>query len=157
MSPGWTIRLAFFWVFLPCFCMLILSLPLLEQGSKSTCLSLRFCVCRPRKFERICLKLDIISRFFVFSWLIVWANGIYICGLCLAGGRGCWLKGPDQIQRVSYIIRYNISSFLLLPYPLDCLICAKVIMIIALLLDMMEGWEGCGEGGGVQEEVVHFC
>ena len=40
MSPGCAIQLAFFWVFLPCFCMLILSLPLLGLGSKSTSLNL---------------------------------------------------------------------------------------------------------------------
>ena len=38
----------------------------------------------------------------------------------------------------------NISSFLTFPYPLDCLICAKEIMIIVLLLHMIGGWEGWG-------------
>ena len=39
----------------------------------------------------------------------------------------------------------NISSFLTLPYPLDCLICAKDIMIIVLVLVHMIGeWEGWG-------------
>ena len=33
VSPRCTMRLAFFWVFLSCFCMLILSLPLLDLGS----------------------------------------------------------------------------------------------------------------------------
>ena len=53
----------------------------------------------------------------------------------------------------------NISSFLTLPYPLDCLIRAKDIMIIVLVLVHMIGeWEGWGwfiyvrlrwgEGGG---------
>ena len=56
----------------------------------------------------------------------------------------------------------NISSFLTLPYPLDCLIRAKDIMIIVLVLVHMIGeWEGWGwfiyvrlrwgEGGGGQE------
>ena len=39
----------------------------------------------------------------------------------------------------------NISSFLTLPYPLDCLIRAKDIMIIVLVLVHMIGeWEGWG-------------
>ena len=71
VSPGCTIRLAFFWVFLPCFCILILSLPLLGLGSKSTSLSPGFCVRRPRQYDTICWKFDLISGFFVFSWLIV--------------------------------------------------------------------------------------
>ena len=32
--------------------------------------------------------------------------------------------------------KLNISSFLTLPYPLDCLICAKDIMIIVFLQHM---------------------
>ena len=35
------------------------------------------------------LHYDLFSRFFVSSWLIVWADGINRCGCCLAGGRGC--------------------------------------------------------------------
>ena len=40
--------------------------------------------------------------------------------------------------------KLNISSFLALPYPIDCFICAKDIMIIVLLLQMMGGWEAWG-------------
>ena len=32
---------------------------------------------------------NLISGFFVFFWLIVWADGIHKCGWCLAGGKGC--------------------------------------------------------------------
>ena len=32
---------------------------------------------------------DVISGFFAFFWLIVWADGINKCGWCLAAGRGC--------------------------------------------------------------------
>ena len=42
----------------------------------------------------------------------------------------------------------NISSFLTLPHPSDCLICANDIMIIVLLQQIMGGWEGWGVGGG---------
>ena len=33
-------------------------------------------------------------------------------------------------------------SFLTFPHPLDCLICAKYIIIIVLLPEMMRGWDG---------------
>ena len=36
----------------------------------------------------------------------------------------------------------NITSFLTLPHPSHCLICAKNIMIIILLFQVMGGWEG---------------
>ena len=60
------IRLAFFWVFLLSLSILILSLPLLGLGSKSTSLSPGFCVRRPRQYDTICWELDLISGFFVF-------------------------------------------------------------------------------------------
>ena len=84
-------------VFLTYFSMLILSLPLLRLRSKSTSLSPGFCVCRPKQFDTICWELNLISGFFAFFLLIVWAYGINKCGWCLAGGRVCWLKGPHQI------------------------------------------------------------
>ena len=48
-------------------------LPLLGLGSNSASLSSGFCVCRPRQYDAICWKLDLIPGFFIFSWLIVWA------------------------------------------------------------------------------------
>ena len=75
-------------VFLPYFSMLILSLPLLGLGSKSTSLSPGFCVRRPRQYDTICWELNLISVFFGFFWLIVLADGINKCGWCLAAGRG---------------------------------------------------------------------
>ena len=41
--------------------MLILSLPLLGLGSKSTSFSSGLCVCRPRQYNTICWKLDLIG------------------------------------------------------------------------------------------------
>ena len=70
MSPGCTIRLAFFWVFLPCFCMLFLSLPLLRMSSKSTSLSPAVCVLWPRQYNMIYWKLGLIFGFFVFPGLL---------------------------------------------------------------------------------------
>ena len=43
----------------------------------------------------------------------------------------------------------NITSFLTLSHPLHCLIYAKDIMIIVLLLHVIAGWEGW--------VVVHLC
>ena len=71
VSPGCLIQLAFFWVFLPCYCMSILSLPLLGLDSKSTSLNPGFCVFRSMQCDTICWKLDLIPGLFVFSWLIV--------------------------------------------------------------------------------------
>ena len=49
-------------------------------------------------------------------------------------------QGPVQDPKC----KLNISSFLTLPYPLECLTYAKDIMIIVLLLHMMGEWEGWG-------------
>ena len=95
-------------VFLPYFSMLILSLPLLGLGSKSTSLSPGFCVRRPRQYDTICWELNLISGFFAFFWLIVWADGINKCGWCLAGGRWCWLKGVHQIPSVSWTVHHSL-------------------------------------------------
>ena len=76
-------------VFLPSFSMLVLSLPLLGPGSKSTSFSPGFCVPRPRQYDVICWELNLISGFFAFFWLIVWADEINESGWCLAEGRGC--------------------------------------------------------------------
>ena len=91
-------------VFLPYFSMLMLSLPLLGLGSKSTSLSPGFCVCRPRQYDTICWKLNLISEFFAFSWLIDLGRWNQ-CGWCLAGGRGCWLEGPHQIPSVRWLFQ----------------------------------------------------
>ena len=97
-----------FSVFLPFFSMLILSLPLLGLGSKSTSFSPGFCVCRPRQYDTNCWELNLISGFFYFFWLIVWADGINKCGWCVAGGRWCWFKGPHQIPSVSWILHHSL-------------------------------------------------
>ena len=74
-------------VFLRYFIMLILSLPLLGLGSKSTSLSPRFCVCRPRQYDTICWKLNLISGFFVFSgYLIGWMESINVAGVLQEAG-----------------------------------------------------------------------
>ena len=59
------------------------------QNSGKKLFSQTFIVCRPWQYDTICWKLNLISGFFVFFWLFVWADGINKCGWCLAGGRGC--------------------------------------------------------------------
>ena len=54
-------------------------------------------------------------------------------------------QGPTQDLKCTL----NILSFLTASYSLDCLACAKDIMMIVLLLQMMWGWEGWG--------MVHLC
>ena len=58
--------------------------------------------------------------------------------------QGLLTQGPAPDSKC----KLNISSFLTLPYPLDCFNCAKDIMIIVLLLEMM-GDGKVGAGGGV--------
>ena len=109
VSPGCMIRLAFFRVFLPCFCMLILSLPLLVLDVKST--SLNPWSAYGAKAVRYEL-LEVRSHFWILCFFLIdclggW-NGINKCGWCLTGGRGCWLKGPWQIPNVSWLFHHSL-------------------------------------------------
>ena len=129
MSLACTIGLAFFWVFLPCFCMLILSLHVIELGSKSAFLNPGFCVHRLSSTIRFVGSLiSFLGFLFLPAWLF-WASGINKCGWCFARGRGCWLKGLHQIPSVSWLLRHSYTSHLL-----DCLICTRNAMSIVLLL-----------------------
>ena len=142
-------------VFLSYFSMLILSLPLLGLGSKSTSLSPGFCVRRPRQYDTICWELDLISGFFVFFLLIVWADGINKCGWCLAGDRGCWLKGPHQIPSVSWICHhFYTSTFTRLPHLYQ----EFYVHCIVITNGWGDGWfiTGCGAGGGYYLVVFVF-
>ena len=105
VSPGCTVGLAFFWVFLHCISMLILSRTLLGLGSKSTSLILRFCVHRQKQYN----LLEVESHFWIliFFWLIDLADGINKCGWCLAGSRECWFKGLHQILSVSWLFHHS--------------------------------------------------
>ena len=94
-------------VFLPYFSMLILLLPHLGLGSKSTFLSPGFCVHRPRQYDKICWKLNLISGFFLSFRLFVWEDGINKCWWCLPGGRGCWLNGQHHIPSVSLVFHLS--------------------------------------------------
>ena len=113
--------------------LLILSLPLLKLGSKSTCLCSGFCVRRPRQYNVISWEFDIFWGFFCF--FLVHCLGRWSQWMCLLCNRmrGILTQGPAPDPKC----KLNISSFLTLPHPLHCLICAKNIMIIVLLLQMM--------------------
>ena len=129
----------FFAVFLPCFSMLILSLPLYGLLSKSSSLSPGFYVHRPMQADSICWELNLISGFFGFFWLMVWLDVVNKCGWFLAGGRGCWLKGLHQIPIVSWIIHHLLHFHISLIY-------ARNSVSIVLLLWRMGGWHTFGGG-----------
>ena len=120
--------------------MLILSLPLLGLCSKSSSLRPGFCVLRPRQHITICWELNLICGFFAFFWLIAWADGINKCGWCLAGGRGCWLKGPHQIPSVSWIYHHSLHFHI---YQI-----ASFVPGILCPLYCYYKWWGDGLGGG---------
>ena len=132
-------NLFFFAVFLPCFSMLILSLRLYGLLSKSSSLSPGFHVHRPMQADSICWELNLISGFFGFFWLMVWLDVVNKCGWCLAGGRGCWLKGLHQIPIVSWIIHHLLHFHISLIY-------ARNSVSIVLLLWRMGGWHRFGGG-----------
>ena len=58
----------------------------------------------------ICWELNPNSGFFAFLWLSVWVDGINKCGWCLAGAKGCCLKGPNQMTGVGWIF-YHFLLF----------------------------------------------
>ena len=100
VSPVCMIQPVFCYVFFPGISLLFLSLPLLRLGCKSTFLSPGFCVQKPRQYNMISCEFDIFSGFFL-SWFIFLEDGVIGCGWCLAGGKGCWLKGLHQILSVN--------------------------------------------------------
>ena len=123
LSTGFEVCLSKFWIHmwaqavqylfssvvsLPFLSMLILSLPLLGLGSKSTCLSPGFCVRRPWQYNTIFWELNLVFGFFAFFWLIVWGDRINKCGWCLAGGRGCSLESLHQIPSVSWVFYHPL-------------------------------------------------
>ena len=133
--------------------MLILSLPLIGLSSKSTSLSAGFCVCRPWQYDKIFWELNIISGFFAFFRLIVWADGINKCAWYLPGGRGCWLKGPHQMPSVSWMFHHSLH------FHIYCVISIKNFVSIVLLLWMIGEWNRWwwwwwGGEGGVGGRVV---
>ena len=60
--------------------------------------------------------------------------------MCLVsyGRLGMLTRGPGPDPKCGF----NITSFLTLPHPLYCPICAKDVMVTVLLLQAMGGWVG---------------
>ena len=124
--------------------MLILSLPLFGLGSKSTSLGPGFCLCRPRQYDLISWKFDVISVFFVFSWLIVLGGWNQWMWLVSCRRQGMLTQGPAPDPKSKLII----SPFLTLQHLLDCVICTRSTISI-ILLQTMGGWNRWGgEVGG---------
>ena len=151
MSPGCTIRLVFFWVFLHCFSMLILSLTYLGLGSKSTSLSPGLCVRRPRQYDTICCKLDLISGFFVFYWADCLGGWNQSMWLVSSRRQGMLTQEPAPDPKCKLII----SSPLTLSHLLYCFICIRNAMSILFLLQTNGGWDTWG-GGGVEVLVLIY-
>ena len=77
----------------------------------------------------ICWKLNLISGFFVFSgYLFGRMESINVAGVLQEAGMLTQGPAPDPKCKL------NISSFLTLPHLLDCLICTRNSVSIALLL-----------------------
>ena len=141
-STGCTIRLVLCCFFLLCLSLLILPVPLLGLGSKSTSLSPGFCVRRPTQHNKTWQKFDLFSGFLVsFDSLGGWSKCFWVVS-CRRQGMLTQEPAPDPKCKL------NITSFFTFPHPLDCLICAKDIMII-VLLKMMGGMGRLG--------VVYLC
>ena len=117
--------------------LVIFSLPLLGLCSKSTSLNPGFCVCRPRQYNTICWKLDLLSGYFVSFSMITGDHWMWLVS-CRRQGMLTQGSAPDLKCKL------NITSFLTLSHPLNCLIYAQDIMIIVLLLQVMGGWRGWG-------------
>ena len=119
--------------------MMILTLPLLGLGSKSTSLSPGFCVCRPRQYDTICWKLNLISGFFVFSgYLIGRMESINVAGVLQeAGDADSRARTRSQLS-VEYFIFHCTFTFIRLShlYQEFCVHC------IVIVNDGWMGWVG---------------
>ena len=80
-------------------------------------------------FQIFCFFLDdCLGRWIQWMWLVSCRR------------QGMLTQGPTPDPKCEL----NITSFLTLPHPSHCPICAKDIMVIVLLLQVMGGWEGWG-------------
>ena len=88
-----------------------------------------------------CYRTIILQILFEGVWFKYFSsNGrIKKCGWCLAGGRGCWLKGVDQVPDISWLFITHYT-----PCLLDHLKCTRNAFSIVLLLQMMGGWDRWG-------------
>ena len=119
--------------------MLILSLPLLGLGSKSTSLSPGFCVCRPRQYHTICWKLNLISGFFVASgYFFGRMESINLAGVFQEAGDADSRARTRSEVSVEYLIFPYTSTFIRLShlYQEFCVHC------IVIVNDGRMGWVG---------------
>ena len=127
-------------MFLPCFCLLILSLPLFG-------LSPGFCVWLLGSW------ISFLNSFFFLGWLF-WVGGISKYGWCLAGGRGCWLKSPHQIPSVSWSFQHSLHIYQFVSFVsgIPCPLCCYYIWwgdgIGGWVVNLYEGVDG-GQGVGI--------
>ena len=90
-----------------------------ELDSKSTSLSRGFCVRRPRQYNTTCWKLDLISGFFVFPWLIVLGRRSQWIQLVHCRRQGIMTQEPNQIPDVSRLFHHSLHFDILLSHILS--------------------------------------
>ena len=77
--------------------LLILSLTLLGHGCKSTFLSPGFSECRLRQYDTICWELDLVTGFYISSWMIIWVWLDVDCVLQEAGDANSRARTRSQV------------------------------------------------------------
>ena len=125
--------------------LLILSLPLLKLGSKSTCLCSGFCVRRPRQYSVISWEFDIFWGFFCF--FLVHCLGRWSQWMCLLCNRmrGILTQGPAPDPKCK--LNISSSSHFHIHYT------ASFVPRISWSLCCYCKWWGRSEGW----EVAHLC
>ena len=107
--------LDFFWVFLPCLSMMVLSL--LALGLRSMYIG------QGSRIQFVWIWISFLDSLF-FSWLIVWVDGINKCDWCPGGSTGWWLNGLHQIPKVSWLfhhcLHFNIYYILSIVPGMQC-------------------------------------
>ena len=93
--------LDFFWVFLPCLSMMVLSL--LALGPRSMYIG------QGSRIKFVWIWISFLDSQF-FSWLIVWVDGINKCDWCPGGSSGWWLNGLPQIPKVSWLFHHSLHT-----------------------------------------------
>ena len=112
------------------FCTFYLLLqPLLELGSKSTSLSSGFSdVIKAARYDLLIHCLISWSGFIPGN--VERMDAIVRCGRCLAGGRGCLLKGPHLIPSLTFRLPYLINAInRLIPFCWKAGACNTVLRV----------------------------
>ena len=121
---------------------------LLGLSSRSTFYGPGFFVHRPRQNKMVSSEFDLFQDFFCSILADCW--GIYSQWTSLVSCRRQQML--TQGATADSKCKLYISSFLIYPHQLDCLICAKNIMVIVMLLEM----KGESAGGVGRLGVVHL-